>query len=82
MPNLTPFDNLIASLISVPIWSVVKLLVLFSLLLYIVFSLVIVKQVNLMTETLTDQLELPIKLMAAVHLALAILVLVMAFFVL
>jgi len=80
--NFLPFDNLINLVFSISIWSVVKLMVLFALLIYAIFALVIVKQVNLMTETLCDQLEIPLKIVAAFHLAGAIFILFLAFVIL
>ena len=58
--------------IDVSVWVVAKVFVLIALLIYIVFSLVIVRQVNLMTETLEVGFEAPLKLAAIVHVVLAI----------
>lgn len=77
-----PIDQLFHFLFSISIWSVAKILVCFALLLYIVFSIVVVRQVSLMTETLNGQLELPLKTIATIHLLGAILVFVLALLVL
>jgi len=45
-----------------------KIAILFSLLLYIVFSLVVVKQVNLMTDTLDVEIDRFIRFLANVQL--------------
>ena len=62
----------IIPIIDVSVWVVAKVFVLIALLIYIVFSLVIVRQVNLMTETLEVGFEAPLKLAAIVHVVLAI----------
>ena len=64
------------------VWVVVKLLFLFALLIYIIFCLVIVRQVNLMTETLDVGFESPLKLAAVAHLILAIGVFILALIIL
>lgn len=58
--------------LGVSIWSVVKVAVLFAILIYIVFALVVVKQVNLMTETLELGHEAMIKLLSIGLLLFAI----------
>lgn len=59
-------------IIGISLWLVVKVFALIALLIYIIFSLVIVRQVNLMTETLEVGFEAPLKLAAIVHVVLAI----------
>lgn len=78
-PDLNNFLNFV---FAVSPWMILKVLVCFSFLLYIMFALVIVKQVNLMTQTLGGQLELPLKLIAAIHLAGAIFIFVLAIMIL
>lgn len=68
--------------LGVSIWFIVKIFVLFALLVYIVFSVVVVRQVNLMTETLKVGLETPLKIIALTHLILAILVFLFALIIL
>ena len=53
-------------------WGIAKVLVLICVLLYIVFAVVILRQVRLMTETLEVGFEEPVKLIALVHLIAAI----------
>lgn len=64
------------------VWAVVKLLFLFGLLVYIIFSLVVIRQVNLMTKTLEVGFESPLKTAAVVHLLLAIGVFILALIIL
>ena len=53
-------------------WFIAKLLVLTGLGIYFVFALVIVKQVNHMTDTLEVGFEKQLKLLAISHLLFAI----------
>ena len=62
--------------------SLTKIGLLFFLLLYVVFSFIILKQVNLMIKTLEVGLESVIKSIATLHLIIAIAVFIYAFFVL
>jgi hypothetical protein len=50
--------------------------------LYILFSLVVIKQVGLMVKSLNGQLDLPLKLIAYIHTGLALGVFVLALVVL
>ena len=77
---MTPFENLIQSLASAAIdgWFFVKLLFLLGFLLYIAFAVVVVRQVNLMIQTLDGVLNLPLKLIAWVHFGVALLVFFLA----
>ena len=72
----------IIPVLDVSIWFIVKIFVLFALLVYIIFSVVVVRQVNLMTETLKVGLETPLKIIALTHLILAILVFLFALIIL
>lgn len=64
-----------------PVWQVVKIMVLFLLLMYIVFAFVVLKQVNLMLSTIPVT-KVPLRLVAVFHLILAISVFVLALLVL
>lgn len=56
----------------------IKVAAIFGLLVYSVFAFVIIRQVNLMTETLEIELEGLIKAAAIIHFIFAILVLLYA----
>jgi len=77
---MTPFENLIQSLVSVTIdgWFFIKLLFLLGFLFYIAFAIVVVRQINLMIQTLDGVLNLPLKLIAWVHLGVALLIFFLA----
>lgn len=80
--NPVGLNDLINLLLSISVWSVLKIFVCFAFFIYVMFAVVVVKQVNLMTETLGGQLELPLKMIAAIHLAGAISLLVLVIFIL
>ena len=65
-------------MIGISILGVAKIFVLFALGLYIVFALVVIKQVSLMTRTVEVGLEGFIKLIAWAHLVFAVVVLFIA----
>ena len=64
------------------IWALIKILVLIILALYIIFALVVVRQVQLMTDTLEVGFEWQLRIIAFIHLIFAIGVLIFAVLVL
>jgi hypothetical protein len=64
------------------IWPVVKIFVLFGLTLYLIFALVVIRQVQLMTKTIKMNFEAPVKILALVHLLFAIAVFLFALIIL
>lgn len=62
--------------------TVAELFVVLFLLVYTVFSLVIIKQVNLMIQTLKVGLDTPIRFFAYAHLFISVSVLIFSFFIL
>jgi hypothetical protein len=69
-------------IMNIQIWQIAKVLVCFVLLFYTVFAFVIVRQVNLMTDTVKLSLEWLIKTIAFAHLVGAIFVLLIAILIL
>ena len=67
------------SFLGISIWSIVKIFVMFANLIYIVFALVMVRQVKLMTDTLELGYEKLIIGFSYVNFAFAILVLIYSF---
>ena len=61
-------------MIGISVLGVAKIFVLFALGLYIIFALVVIKQVSLMTKTVEVGLEGFIKLIAWAHLIFAVVV--------
>ncbi len=66
------FDNFIQTIFSLNPWLLAKILVCFGLFVYLFFALLVVRQVDLMAKTLNGALNLPLKLIAWLHLGLAI----------
>lgn len=56
-------------------WIIGKLFALFAFVIYIIFAGVVLRQVYLMTKTVSVGFELPLRTLAWAHLGLAILVL-------
>jgi hypothetical protein len=81
---MTPFDQLIQFLTSLGSnpWVLVKPLFLIGFLLYIAFAVIIVRQVKMMRQTLNGILDLPLKLIALVHLGIAIFIFLIALIIL
>jgi hypothetical protein len=68
--------------LGINIWLITKILFLLAIGIYIIFALVIVRQVGLMTRTLKAGFEFPIQFVALVHLLFAIGTFVLAFLIL
>jgi hypothetical protein len=60
------------------VWLLVKLFFLLGLLMYLIYAVVVVRQVDMMIEALGGALGLPVRLMAWTHLVIVIMVLIMA----
>jgi len=70
---------ILETFLGISIWPVVKLFVLFANLIYIVFSLVVVRQVKLMTETLEFGYEQILIVISYLNLAFALYVFIYSF---
>lgn len=66
----------------ITIWSVLKILIIILLAIYIVFSYVIIRQVQLMTDTLVIGFETQLKFLAFVHFLFAVGVLIFSIIIL
>lgn len=70
-----PLDNLLNISLNgftLSLWTFVKALFLIGLLLYLAFALIVIRQVGLMTNTLNTNFEAPVKLIAWIHLLVAL----------
>ncbi|KKQ76770.1 MAG: hypothetical protein UT00_C0033G0007 [Parcubacteria group bacterium GW2011_GWA1_38_7] len=65
-------------IIGISLWSILKIFILIVLALYIIFAVVVIRQVQLMTDTLEVGFEAQLRLLSFVHLLFAIAVLVFA----
>lgn len=66
----------------ITIWSVLKVLIIILLAIYVIFSYVIIRQVQLMTDTLVIGFEKQLKFLAFVHFLFAIAVLIFSIIIL
>ena len=73
--NLIPF-------IGISIWAIAKVFVALALVLYVIFALVVVRQVQLMIDTLEVGLEKIIRMLAIGHLVFSIVVFALALIIL
>lgn len=69
-------------LIGISVWTVAKLFLLFAMGLYVIFALVVARQVKLMTDTLAVGFETMVKTLAKVHLIFSVIVFVLALIIL
>jgi len=69
-------------IIGIQIWFVIKILAIILLVMYFIFSLVVVRQVKLMTDTLQLGFEGTVRGLAYAHLIFAVLVLASAIIIL
>ena len=60
-------------------WTIAELFVVAFLVIYTIFSLVLIKQVNLMIKTVEVGLDTPIRFIAYAHLFISVSVLIFAF---
>ena len=71
-----------ATLFNFNIWPIVKVFMLFGFGLYIIFALVVVRQVQLMTKTIQMNFEIPVKMLAIGHFLFAVTVFLFALIIL
>jgi len=69
---MSPFEQFLQSLVNIQLGSLTRLFISFSFFLYLLFAFIIIRQVNLMSKTLVVPIDKAIKIMALVHLGLAI----------
>jgi hypothetical protein len=64
------------------IWLIVKWFYMIAFILYTLFALVIVRQVSLMTQTVNEGMNLPVKTFSYLHLLISIIITVIGFLIL
>ena len=69
---MSPFEQFLQSLVNIQLGSLARVFVSFSFFLYLLFAFIVIRQVNLMSRTLMVPIDKVIKIMAWVHLGLAI----------
>jgi len=71
-------ENWLSDLIGISVWTLAKFLLLFALGLYLIFALVVLRQVYSMTKVVSGELDWPIKIVVWFHLGLALALLLFA----
>lgn len=77
-----PIENLFQFLFRLSPWFFAKLIICICLGVYLFFGLLIIRQVDLMSKTLNGTLNLPLKLIAWIHLVAAILIFLLSILIL
>ena len=62
------------------IWAIIKIFAIVGLSVYLIFALVVVRQIEIMSQTVKLNFELPIKTLGIIHLLFALGLLVFAIF--
>ncbi len=75
-------NDLIDILLNISIWSVVKIFILVALAIYLVFAVVVIRQVNTMTKVVSGELDIPLKILSWFHLLITLIVISLAVIVL
>ncbi len=77
---MIPFEEFVQNLAAsgLNFWFLIKTLFIIALSLYLAFAVIIVRQVKIMFETLKGMLDWPIKLVAWIHLGVAVFVFVLS----
>lgn len=65
-------------IIGISIWTIIKIFVIIGTVMFTIFSLVVVRQAKLMTNTLELGFEGIIKILSYIHLASALILLILA----
>ena len=83
---MTPFERFIQFLVNfsqaLTVWFLVKILFLIGLAIYIAFAVIVIRQVNLMTQALDGGFNFPLKIASWIHLLVAIAVFLLALIIL
>ena len=66
------FDQILKFFVDFDVWQIVKFVFLFGVVLYLVFAVVVIRQVKLMLDSLEIELEFLIRLIAWLYLFLII----------
>jgi len=77
-----PIEELFSQLLTINIWFFAKIIVLAVLTLYLVFAFLVIKEVALMNKTLLGVGNLVIKIIAWLHLVIAVFIFILAFLIL
>jgi len=71
------WPKILIDLIADP-WILLRILFLIAFLIYFAFAVVVVRQIDLMSRTLNDKLNFPLKVASLIHLLIALAAFVLA----
>lgn len=74
-------DNMVP-ILGISVWLIAKVLVLIALAIYLVFAVVVIRQISLMIETVEAGFETPIRLLGWGHFLFAVGIFVLALIIL
>lgn len=77
-----PIEEVLRNVLTVNIWVLAKIIILIVLILYFVFAVLIIKEVNLMNKTLIGIANSVVKIIAWLHLILVVFIFILALIVL
>lgn len=69
-------------IVGISIWPLIKIFLIILMVIYLIFAFVVVRQVQLMTDTLEVGFESQLKLLSFIHLLFAIAVLIFSLIIL
>lgn len=81
---MTPFEQLIQNLIGSPFsfWLLIKTVFVGGLVLYLAFAVIVIRQVRMMSQTIEGISAWPLRVIAWIHLGVAIFILLLSILIL
>lgn len=76
------FDEIFTGLLRIQLWDIVKILLEIGLLIYVIFALIVIRQVDLMGHVIGIKLTPILRLLAVVHFFVSIGIFLLALFIL
>jgi hypothetical protein len=71
-------DNWLDIILNISVWSVAKVLMLIALVIYLIFAVVVIRQVSVMTKVVSGRLNIPLRLISWAHLIFTLLVIILS----
>lgn len=70
--------DIVNIIMNISVWAVAKVFILIAMLVYLVFAIVVIQQVNAMTKVVSGQLNIPLKILSWIHLLMTLFVIILA----
>ena len=71
-------DQIIDWILNISVWGVAKILILFAMLIYLIFAIVVIRQVKAMTKVISEKLNPFLRIISWFHLLLTILIILLS----